>query len=62
VLPEAERGEIRPIDFGLNVQGTPLRLFVADITSDQFDAITAGRLALPEGWNLANHITTGRRT
>jgi hypothetical protein len=60
-LPEAERGKIEPIDFGLNVQGGSFRLFVADITSEQLDAIKAGHLALPVGWDLADHMTTGRR-
>jgi len=61
-LPEAENGKIAPIEFGLNVQGAPFQLFVADITSEQLDAIKAGRLSLPAGWDLADHITTGRRT
>ena len=61
-LPEAERGKLEPIEFGLNVQDAPFRLFVADITSEQLDAIKAGRLALPAGWDTADHITTGRRT
>lgn len=61
-LPEAETGKVEPIEFGLNVQGAPFRLFVADITSEQLEAIKAGRLALPAGWALDAHMTTGRRT
>jgi hypothetical protein len=60
-LPEAERGRIEPIEFGLNVEGAPIRLFVADITSEQLDAIKAGSLALPAGWDLDGQMTTGRR-
>jgi hypothetical protein len=60
-LPEAQRWEIKPIDFGLDVEGARFRLLVADIASEQLDAIEAGRLVLPAGWDLADHITTGRR-
>lgn len=59
---EAETGTIKPIDFGLNIEGAPFQLLVADITSEQLDAVKAGRLALPAGWELADKITTGRRT
>jgi hypothetical protein len=60
-LPESERGTIAPIDFGLNVQGAHFRLFVADITSEQLEAIRNGQLDLPAGWDLGDHMTTGRR-
>ncbi len=60
--PESGGTKIEPIDFGLNVEGVSLRLMVADITSEQLDAIQAGRLALPPGWDPADAITTGRRS
>ncbi|MHC5538909.1 hypothetical protein ACYOEI_11875 [Singulisphaera rosea] len=61
-LSEAERRNVEPIEFGLNVQGAPFRLFVADITSERLEAISASRLPLPHGWEFVANIATGRRT
>jgi hypothetical protein len=45
--------EVEPVDFGLDIEGAPLRLFVADITSDQLDRIQKEPTRLPHGWSLA---------
>ena len=60
-LPDEEAGKIEPMEFGLNIQDAPFQLFVADITSEQLDAIRDSRLALPEGWIFEAPITTARR-
>ena len=40
------------IDFGLEVNGTHFRLFVADITSEQLAKIKQDPARLPAGWSL----------
>jgi hypothetical protein len=41
-----------PIDFGLDIEGALFRLFVADISSDEFDQIQHDPSRLPPGWSL----------
>ncbi len=60
-LSEAEATRVEPIEFGLAGQGAPLKLLVADVSGDQLDAIKAGRLELPRGWELSGNTTWGRR-
>lgn len=45
-------GRAEAIDFGLDVEGAPFRLFVADITSEQLDQIRCDPSYLPAGWSL----------
>jgi hypothetical protein len=51
---------IEPVDFGLNVEGTPFRLLVADVTSDQFTQARQDPARLPAGWSL-DHARSWRR-
>ena len=50
IIPEA--APIEAFDFQPDIQGIPYSVFVADVTPQQFEAIRAGDLALPDGWNL----------
>jgi hypothetical protein len=60
-LSDAEASRVQPIEFGLSGQGSRLKLLVADVSGDQLDAIRAGRLDLPPGWELSGNIIWGRR-
>jgi len=60
-LSDAEAARIEPIEFGLAGQDTRFKLLVADVSGDQLDAIKAGRLDLPRGWELSGKIIWGRR-
>jgi hypothetical protein len=40
------------IDFGLDIEGVPFRLSVADITTEQLERIKKGSSHLPPGWSL----------
>lgn len=53
--------DVDPVDFGLDVGGVPLRLFVADITSDQFAQIKQNPSRLPVGWSLGGAKHWSRR-
>jgi hypothetical protein len=46
-----ETGEFYPVAFGPTVE-IPYRTVVAQVTPREFDAIRAGTLPLPEGWDL----------
>ena len=48
------------IDFGLDVEGVPFRLYVADITSEQLDRIKHDPSRLPNGWSLDGSRTWRR--
>jgi hypothetical protein len=60
-LSDAEAARVEPIEFGLAGQDTRFKLLVADVSGDQLDAIKAGRLDLPRGWELSGKIIWGRR-
>jgi len=60
-LSDTEAAFVEPIEFGLAGQDTRLKLLVADVSGDQLDAINAGRLELPRGWQLSGNIVWGRR-
>jgi len=55
-------GKTEAIDFGLDVEGAQFRLFVADITSEQFDRIKEDPSRLPAGWSLDDSRTWRRGT
>jgi hypothetical protein len=40
------------MDFGLNVEGAPFRLSIADVSSDQLEQIKHDPAQLPPGWSL----------
>jgi hypothetical protein len=44
--------DVEPIDFGLDIEGAPFRLFVADVTSEQLEQIKHDTSRLPRGWSL----------
>ncbi|AGA25006.1 hypothetical protein [Singulisphaera acidiphila] len=50
-----ENAPIEAVDFMPDIEGVTYQLFVADVTPRQFDAILAGRLALPAGWVLEGY-------
>jgi hypothetical protein len=55
-------GPLEPLDFGLDVDGTRLKLLVADVTPSQMEEIrVAPEKILPKGWSLADAIIWGRR-
>jgi hypothetical protein len=47
-----ENAPIEAIDFMPDIEGLHYRLFVADVTPRQFEAVQAHRVTLPAGWNL----------
>jgi hypothetical protein len=53
--------EIDAIDFGLDVGGVNLRLFVADLSTEELDKVKRGQDRLPKGWALDGAKTWGRR-
>jgi hypothetical protein len=60
-LSDAEVTRVEPIEFGLAGQDARLKLLVADVSGDQLDAIKAGCLELPRGWELSGNTIWGRR-
>ncbi len=59
--PEKAFHQVDAINFAMDIQGCPFRLFVADVDGDQLEQIKEGRLSLPTGWTLDGNITWGRR-
>jgi hypothetical protein len=49
-IPEA--GPIAAVDFAPDIEGLHYRLFVADVTPQQFEAVQSRKVALPAGWDL----------
>jgi hypothetical protein len=56
-----ENAPIEGLDFMPDIEGLNYRLFVADVTPRQFEAVQSHRVALPAGWNLegAEDLTPG---
>ncbi len=55
-------GEVQAINFGLNVEGVPFHLLVADVTREQLDQLQRDPSLLPPGWSLeGNQIWRRRR-
>ena len=52
---------IKPIDFGLDVDGAKYTLLVADVTSEQLEKIKSDSSILPTGWSVASSVVWGRR-
>ena len=52
--------QVEAIDFGLDIEGVQFKLFVADITSEQFDKIRQDPSRLPTGWSLDEDRTWRR--
>lgn len=51
---------IEPLEFTPDIRGFSYKIFVADISGDQWEHVKAGRLTLPEGWNLGGNVIIGR--
>ncbi len=53
LLGDRNDDALEPIDFGVDM-GTDNahKLFVLDVTPEQWERITAGELRLPPGWSL----------
>jgi hypothetical protein len=43
---------VEPVEFGLDVEGAPFRLVVADVTPDQLEELKQDPSRLPPGWSL----------
>jgi hypothetical protein len=59
-LPRSEDTP-EPIDFGIEVAGRPIKLFVADVTGDQLEKLKRDQANLPTGWSLDKALSWGRR-
>jgi hypothetical protein len=53
--------KIEAIDFGLDVEGVPFRLVVADVTSEELQHLQRDPAPLPPGWALDGAAVWGRR-
>jgi hypothetical protein len=54
-------GKVRALDFGLNIEGVPFRLWVADINREELDQLQRDPSLLPQGWSLEGNQIWGRR-
>ncbi|MEX0715169.1 MAG: hypothetical protein WD066_01210 [Planctomycetaceae bacterium] len=50
-----EDAPVEAVDFMPDIEGVSYSLYVADVTPRQLEEILGGRLALPDGWQLAGH-------
>ena len=48
-----ETGELYPIAFGATSE-LPYRTVVVQVTPDEWEAIEAGEIPLPEGWDMSS--------
>lgn len=49
---------LQPIDFGMDAgKETAHKLFVLDVTPDQWQCIKSGQLELPTGWSLQDAVS-----
>ena len=53
--------KVEPVDFGLEIEGEPFRLLVADVSSEQVQSIKADPSGLPNGWSLDGSKVWTRR-
>ena len=53
---------VSAVEFGLEVDGEPFQLSIADLTSDQLEGIKKGQTRLPSGWSLDGSIVWRRRS
>jgi hypothetical protein len=59
-LPGNE-SKVEAIDFGLDIEGMPFRLVVADVTTDQLEQVKEDPSRLPKGWSLDENRIWSRR-
>lgn len=52
---------IKPIDFGLDIDGKAYKLLVADVTTGQLEKVKNGLTQLPSGWADDSAVVWGRR-
>lgn len=62
LIGERSDDTLEPIDFGVDSgTDTEHRLFVLDVTPDQWDRIQESSLPLPQGWSLKGKVHFGQR-
>ncbi|MFI5459190.1 MAG: hypothetical protein ACHRXM_27490 [Isosphaerales bacterium] len=54
-------GPVQAIDFGLNIEGVPFHMLVADVTTEELDQVKQDPSRLPSGWSLEGHQIWRRR-
>jgi hypothetical protein len=54
--PDPAADQVEAIDFGLDIEGAQLCLYVADITSEQLEQIKRGELHLPKSWTVEGNM------
>jgi hypothetical protein len=53
---------LEPVDFGVDTDmESQHKLFILDVTPDQWDRINESSLSLPQGWSLKDMIPCERR-
>ena len=50
-----ENAPVEAVDFMPDIDGLDFKLYVADVTPDQFKKITERSLELPRGWSLTDY-------
>ena len=58
IVPQT--GEVYPFEFAPTAE-MPFRAAIAQVTPDEWTDISAGRIALPEGWDLAAMVSVPER-
>jgi hypothetical protein len=54
-------GPVQAIDFGLNIEGVPFHMLVADVTTEDLDQVKQDPSRLPPGWSLEGNQIWRRR-
>lgn len=54
-------GLVEAFDFSPDIEGLPFVVLVADITSEQWQAVQDQKLALPSGWSLDGRTEIGHK-
>lgn len=58
LLADRTDDALEPIDFGIDMgSDTAHKLYVLDVTKDQWTRLQSGELALPSGWSLKGGVT-----
>ena len=57
LLADRTDDALEPIDFGIDMgSDNAHKLYVLDVTKDQWTRLQAGELALPSGWSLDDEV------
>ena len=58
LIADMNDNSLEPLDFGVDTgMDTEHKLFVLDVTPDQWDRINQGSLALPSDWSLDSAVS-----